>query len=136
MGVLTEVNLEIEAIKKFKAEGHTHKCACRMLWGDGVCECGKDKRHVVGENMEVSKQLDEWVKGNPIHNQDRDECCPDFSCCNGNMAPEEERKRFAKAHYEGDEETKKEMLMMFLGNAFSDKNIYFAGSKANYNQPV
>ena len=26
-------------------------------------------------------QLDEWVKGNPIHNNVDDECCPDFSCC-------------------------------------------------------
>jgi len=79
------------------------------------------------------EQLDEWVKGNPVHNKERDECCPDFSCCNGNMAPVEERERFAKAYYDGDEKTRHEMLGMFLGNAFSDKKLYIAGSEANVN---
>ena len=23
------------------AEGHSHHCACRMVWGDGECECQK-----------------------------------------------------------------------------------------------
>jgi len=82
--------------------------------------------------MKIAQQLDEWVNGNSIHNTERDECCPDFSCCNGKIAPKDERERFAKAHYEGDEKTKMEMLMLFLGNAFSDKNIYIAGSEANY----
>ena len=84
--------------------------------------------------MTIDEQLTEWVKGNPIHNDSRDECCPDFSCCNGNIAPLDVRKRFAKAVREGDEETKMQMLMMFLGNAFSDKNIYIAGDEAAYNQ--
>ena len=22
-------------------QGHTHHCACRLVWGDGECECGK-----------------------------------------------------------------------------------------------
>lgn len=26
-------------IKKYVALGHTYHCACRMVWGDGVCEC-------------------------------------------------------------------------------------------------
>ena len=78
--------------------------------------------------MKISDQLDEWVKGNPIHNDGRDECCPDFSCCNGgNMAPKNVRERFTKAYYDGNEELMNQMLMMFLGNAFADKNIYIAG---------
>ena len=73
-------------------------------------------------------------KGNPIHNKERDECCPDFSCCNGGkMAPQDERDRFAKEYYDDDKATQNEMLMMFLGNAFSSKRIYIAGSEANYN---
>ena len=85
--------------------------------------------------MTLDEQLKEWVAGNPIHNKERDECCPDFSCCTGKIAPLNVRERFAKAYYEKDEETKNEMLMMFLANAFSNKNIYVAGSKANYTQP-
>lgn len=77
--------------------------------------------------MKIEEQLDQWVMGNPIHNNERDECCPDFSCCNGSMASEKERKRFAKAYYEGDEEVQFQMLIMFLSNAFKDKNIHIVG---------
>jgi len=82
--------------------------------------------------MKAEDQLNEWVKGNPIHNQERDECCPDFSCCTGQIASKDVRERFVQAYYEKDEKTQNEMLMMFLGNAFSNKNIYVAGSDANY----
>ncbi len=84
--------------------------------------------------MKPEEQIAEWVKGNPIHNQETDECCPDFSCCTGKIAPKAVRERFAKAYYEKDEETQNEMLMMFLGNALSDLevNVYIAGSKGNY----
>ena len=47
--------------------------------------------------MTSDEQLAEWVKGNSIHNQDRDECCPDFSCCDNELlAPEDERKSLQK----------------------------------------
>ena len=63
----------------------------------------------------VEEQLAAWVKGNPTHNTIRDECCPDFSCCNPELlAPEEVRREFVEAG-----ETKRhEMLMGFLGAAF------------------
>lgn len=28
-------------IVAFMDEGHTYHCACRLVWGDGQCECGK-----------------------------------------------------------------------------------------------
>jgi len=78
-----------------------------------------------------NEQLYEWVKGNSIHNDETEECCPDFSCCNKNVStPKDVRERFAKAYYEGDEETKMQMLGMFLGNAIStmsEKKVYIAG---------
>ena len=77
--------------------------------------------------MEVNKQLDEWVKGNPVHNKERDECCPDFSCCRGDIVEEDLRKRFAKAYYAGDKKTTNAILGMFLGRAFAGKNIHIAG---------
>lgn len=62
--------------------------------------------------MTPDEQLDEWVKGNPIHNKDRDECCPDFSCCEPDLlAPENVRIAFRDA----DEATRTQMLSMFLG---------------------
>jgi hypothetical protein len=51
-------------------------------------------------------QLEEWVAGRPWHNpwapngsfgknKEDGECCPDFSCCGGPLAPKEERLAFA-----------------------------------------
>lgn len=31
--------------------------------------------------MTPDEQLDLWVAGSSVHNKERDECCPDFSCC-------------------------------------------------------
>ena len=81
--------------------------------------------------MTPDEQLDEWLKGNPIHNDDRDECCPDFSCCRGIMAPDATRKCFAKAFKDGDDETVNQMLLMFLGGLLDHENtgeeVYLAG---------
>ncbi len=84
-------------------------------------------------------QLDEWVKGNPIHNDTDDECCPDFSCCKPDyLQPLEIRETFLAVCAKADEEefnpdchpfndAKMGMLMSFLGglvsSEFPDKNI-------------
>jgi len=62
----------------------------------------------------INEQLQLWVKGDSQHNPDRDECCPDFSCCNEKVStPLETRQAFVN----GDEKIRTEMLGMFLGNA-------------------
>ncbi len=59
-----------------------------------------------------AEQLAEWLKGNPVHNKIRDECCPDFSCCEPRLLwPEERRQEFADA----DEEKRFGMLGQSLG---------------------
>jgi len=64
--------------------------------------------------MTMDEQLREWAKGNSIHNDLREECCPDFSCCNKKMnTPLEVRQKFVEAN----ESTRMEMLRMFLGQA-------------------
>ena len=63
-------------------------------------------------------QLEEWVRGNPMHNPIRDECCPDFSCCQGDMMEEEVRKRFANAYYNNDIETMTMILASSLEALF------------------
>lgn len=74
----------------------------------------------------MNEQLEKWLNGNPVHDREADQCCPDFSCCSGNgMAPKEQRERFVKAIKENDERTRMEMLGMFLGAAFSGS--YVAG---------
>jgi hypothetical protein len=47
------------------------------------------------ESMEY--QLSEWLEGRPWHNTVRDECCPDFSCCVGQIASLEFRQAFVNA---------------------------------------
>lgn len=73
----------------------------------------------------MNEQLEQWLLGNPIHGE---QCCPDFSCCTKKIAPIEVRERFVAAVRAGDEQTKMEMLGMFLGEAFS--NAYIAGLEA------
>ena len=76
----------------------------------------------------IEFQLAEWVKGNPIHNDERDECCPDFSCCEPELlAPKKTREAFQRA----DENGRMSMLMGFLGASLShigiDKDVYLVG---------
>lgn len=77
--------------------------------------------------MSPEEQLELWVAGDSQHNHTIGECCPDFSCCKGEIAPQDVRDRFYKAFKEDDEYVMHEMLMMFLGEAFKDKKIYVAG---------
>ena len=85
-------------------------------------------------------QLAEWLAGRPWHNPwspgadkaadpndtSEGECCPDFSCCNGNIAPYEVRKAFVEA----DDKTRFRMLFGFLGNAIgqhTEAKVHLAG---------
>lgn len=74
----------------------------------------------------MSGQLEQWLNGNPMHDKERDLCCPDFSCCSGRISPIDQRERFVKAVNENDEHTKNEMLGMFLCEQFAGA-VYVAG---------
>lgn len=69
----------------------------------------------MSENQSIQHQLDEWLAGRPWHNPVREECCPDFSCCGGDIASLEVRQRFIKAVEENDEQARMGLLGMFLG---------------------
>tara|TARA_Y100000310_G_scaffold82841_1_gene79433 strand:+ start:362 stop:616 length:255 start_codon:yes stop_codon:yes gene_type:complete len=77
--------------------------------------------------MTPTEQLDLWVRGISTHNNDRGECCPDFSCCKPELlAPVEVRETFANAS----EPTRHGMLGSFLGKAIAlltDQSTYIAG---------
>lgn len=64
----------------------------------------------------VEEQLNEWVKGNPIHNQVEDECCPDFSCCKPHLLADEQTRKLFKA---ANEDQREGMLFGFLGEAIA-----------------
>lgn len=77
--------------------------------------------------MTCDEQLKLWLSGKPVHNKDRDECCPDLSCCQPELlACLEEREHFVAA----DSNERDRMLMMFLGRAMaamSDAKVYVCG---------
>ena len=67
--------------------------------------------------MKPNEQLAKWVNGESIHNKERDECCPDFSCCNPDVTtPAEERVKFLNAS----ESERHGMLFGFLGKALME----------------
>ena len=79
----------------------------------------------------VKFQLDEWKRGNSIHNDVDDECCPDFSCCKPELlASKEKRETFCAVVEKGDEDTKMGMLMEFLGRGMAEigKDVYISGN--------
>lgn len=66
--------------------------------------------------MTAEEQLEKWLKGISVHNEDRQECCPDFSCCSPELlASVEERIDFVNAHHAKNQTKKDDMLAMFLG---------------------
>ena len=45
--------------------------------------------------MTPDEQLGKWLAGDSVHNKERDECCPDFSCCRPKLKwPKEKRRLF------------------------------------------
>ena len=87
--------------------------------------------------MREVEQLQQWVKGNPIHNKKRDECCPDFSCCSpGLLAPKEVRETFYNAYIKGNNKVTDRLLMEFLSKMIEKGKkpyykIHIAGLEAS-----
>lgn len=73
-------------------------------------------------------QLRLWANGTSVHNAERDECCPDFSCCRPELLqPEKIRRAFVEA---GEGERFK-LLGLFLSTAIAsykpETRVYIAG---------
>ena len=80
----------------------------------------------------IDYQVNEWVKGNSLHNPVRDECCPDFSCCEDTKWTKEERVKFAGYHYNDDREAVEAMLFGqgiggLLKSADFEKAVHIVG---------
>ena len=84
----------------------------------------------IGRIMTPNEQLELWVSGKLVHNGNtrlEGECCPDFSCCNGNPWPKEQRITFRDA-------SEQERLFMLFGGLSNllnkddeDPKVYIAG---------
>lgn len=76
--------------------------------------------------MTPDEQLDQWCQGMSVHNTERGECCPDFSCCRPALAaPMEQRLLFRDRP-----ELRPAMLMGFLGAVMAEygKAVHIVGS--------
>ncbi len=83
--------------------------------------------------MTTDEQLASWLEGKSIHNDTRDECCPDFSCCQSDLLVDRQTRQ---AFVDADDETRFGMLGMFLGaciskatelNGVNNVNVYISG---------
>lgn len=70
---------------------------------------------IQGRQERIDYQLEQWVQGNSIHNDVDNECCPDFSCCNEIVTPQEEKDQFARMSKAG--HNLNGLLGTFLGRA-------------------
>lgn len=72
------------------------------------------------EGASIDYQLDNWVKGVPLHNPIRDECCPDFSCCKPELLVDEDtRIKYKEYVDQGNDLQASELLGSFLSRAVS-----------------
>ncbi len=82
--------------------------------------------------MKPLEQLEKWAAGENVHNHVRDECCPDFACCqpNNHFSPEL-RAKFLQTYREGGSEACYPMLMMVLQGAMAGVGVkvYLAGEE-------
>lgn len=84
---------------------------------------------MMNDSESIEHQLTEWVAGRPWHNTVRDECCPDFSCCNpAALWPDEMRQQFAAASNEDQQAMCFAGLGELLKKAF-DGTVYLAGKE-------
>ncbi len=75
--------------------------------------------------MTALDQVELWVKGESVHNHDREECCPDFSCCSPEInTPIEKRIMFRDAYVQGNDELVEFLLMEFLNNMLASESIH------------
>jgi hypothetical protein len=82
--------------------------------------------HAAQYVVTVEAQTVAWVEGKSMHNEEFDECCPDFSCCRPELAvARAERERFRDAS----PEERESMLFGFLGNlvANAGDGVHLAG---------
>ena len=78
--------------------------------------------------MKPEEQLDEWIKGNSIHNIERDECCPDFSCCKPELLADLNiRIKFKESNWD----IRYKMLGMFLGKLLENEKVYISDGIEN-----
>jgi len=69
----------------------------------------------------VLKQLEAWVEGNSYHEEGL--CCPDFSCCNGDLLSLEVRELYLRAYKRNDVGTMWSVESMTLSKMAKSRGV-------------
>lgn len=40
---------DLDKIHELMKDGHSYHCSCKMIWGDGECECGIKSKEILNE---------------------------------------------------------------------------------------
>lgn len=77
----------------------------------------------MSDKESIQFQLDNWIEGRSYHNPIRDECCPDFSCCDPSIHTNQELKnKFKQSVVDNNELDQWNILSMFLCGIAIDFN--------------
>lgn len=69
--------------------------------------------------MTEEEQLQQWLVAKPVHNEEKNLCCPDYSCCNPKLlAPIHEREKYVGAVQNKLDDVWKEMQKKFINRYF------------------
>jgi len=71
-------------------------------------------------NIDRDEQLKRWLAGDPQHDEVRDECVPDYSCCHPELLVSiDARRAYWNAHSIEDHETLNHLIYAFLARKLS-----------------
>ena len=109
---------ERSVLERTNPKGEPGQFACAQ------CLRGEPEPEIKGEQMTPDEQLERWVAGESVHNATRDECCPDFSCCQPEMQWAEPRRReFQEAFLADDHVRVHDLLMGGLTRMVGESDI-------------
>jgi hypothetical protein len=88
------------------------------------------EEYAVPYRASLKAQEESWLAGEPKHNHFKNECCPDFSCCEPSLLwPLEKRQLFVDSN----EDARLELMFGSLFDAIAlatkgkDTNVHIAG---------
>lgn len=83
--------------------------------------------HHEQREMTHEEQVELWVQGQSIFNSSRNECCPDFSCCQPHLLWPKEMREMFRDHPERREAMLFSSLMSLIKDMGKEEQVYVAG---------
>jgi hypothetical protein len=68
-----EVIEDHKKIDAFLYDGHSHHCACRLVWGDGECECRRQQNWIAPKPTTADSRLIANFDCPELHDYNREE---------------------------------------------------------------